>query len=224
VSEPGRGNCQGPVNSTMVTPRHWVGWPSPHYFWPLVGQLNSTGGPHLAEADGTPVPCDFHSLEDWKRLGLGPYHQRSGVSADFMDATADAFLGETLARAQEYRKLMVCQPGMQYPPIAVLRSDAVETVTGYRRPIGGGPFDFDSFTSTPGDGRVPLQATLPPEGVPVLRVLTNRLDHAEVLNDLPSPPPSGCSPSCCRRPRGARARCRRRCHSPRHRRPSRRRG
>jgi len=175
------GNLMG-LNKTMLTPRNWLGWPSPNFFWPLLGQPNSQGGPHLVEADGSAVQCDFHNIKDWKTLRLGPYHPNSGVD---MDSEADAFFAETLAQAQAYKRLVVCDPAVMYPPIAVLNSDAEPTITSFRREGIDQPFNMlQGFATTPGDGRVALSDAHPPPGVPVLRTITNSRSHSEVLSDL----------------------------------------
>ena len=65
-----------------------------------------------------------------------------------------AFFAETLKRAAAYRELMVCDPSVKYPPMAIVASDAAATPVAFRR----GPdelFDFENAVR-----RWPIVATI----------------------------------------------------------------
>lgn len=187
LSIPGAGNTVGGWNTTMMTPRHWLSWPSGYHALPLPGDPGYEGRPHLAEADGeTEVAADFYDIEDWRRLRLGPYHPRSGV---LMEAGAEAFLCETLRRARAFRAQIVYDPLVEYPPIVVLKSDAVKkTATTYLRPSSDAPFEFSSGKLspryTPGDGRIWAYGPSLPVGVPVLETRITKSSHTHILSDL----------------------------------------
>jgi hypothetical protein len=78
----------------------------------------------------------------------------------------------------------VHNPDVTYPPIAVLRSDAVPTITRLRRPAPGAAFDYSTALTTPGDGRITLEDTLPPRGVPITGIITNHAAHSGILSEL----------------------------------------
>jgi hypothetical protein len=178
------------MNSTMMTPKHWVGWTSGYYFMPTLDELASEGRPHLVEADGTtPVPMDFHDVAMWERNQLGPFDPRSGCR-ELMDGDPanKLFFEETLKRALEYKKLMVCDEAVSYPPIAVLASDCIPTTTTWRRPTPDSPFAFDDDAFPPlkttGDGRICLSGScMPPDGVPVVKKVVSHASHTGVATD-----------------------------------------
>ena len=188
LAELDQGNAMGPLNNAMFTPERWVSWPSVWSFFNSPGEREAQGKSEitwdpLTEADGeTPVPCDFHRVEDWRRLKLGPYGPNSGVEE--VTPEMEAFLEATLIEAKAYRAQLVHNPHITYPPIAVLRSDARPTITRLNRPTPEGPFDYASAMTTAGDGRITLEDTLPPRGVPVSQVLTNHAEHSGILSEL----------------------------------------
>ena len=188
LAEPGHGNAMGPVNDGMFTPERWASWPSVWSFFNIDGEREAQGKSEsswapLTEADGTtPVPCDFHNLEDWKRLKLGPYGPDSGISE--VTPEMEAFLQGTLTRAKAYRQKLVHNPAITYPPIAVLRSDAVPTITKLTRLVPDASFDYKGAITSPGDGRITLEDTLPPRGVPVTGIVTNHADHSGILSEF----------------------------------------
>ena len=140
LSVPGVGSSNVSGNTSMITPAHWFGWTAPYYFMPLQTERAALDRYHLAEADGTEVKCDFHNIADWKRLKIGPYHAESGV---LMDHAAEEFFEETLKQAREYRQMMVAKPGVDYPPIAVIASACMDTVTTWCRATPDSPFCFE---------------------------------------------------------------------------------
>jgi len=182
VSEPGNGNMTGPFNKTMFTPQMWLSCPSPFHFFPLADDKNDLGGSFLQEANGDPVQFDLHDLQDCKRLKLGPYHPNSKVPESHTESS-NVFFGELLRRAQAYRQLLKYDPNVTYPPIAVLRSDCAQVTAAYKRPSSDAPFDFQTRVEVPGDGRVSLVGALPPDGIPVHKVVTINASHADVLNN-----------------------------------------
>ena len=188
LAERDEGNGMGPINKSMFTPERWVSWPSVWTFFNGTGEREAQGKSEatwspLREADGTTlVPCDFHNLDDWKRLKLGPYGPASSVSE--VSSEMEIFLQETLTRAKDYRQQLVHNPAVNYPPIAVLRSDAAPTITQLCRPSPDGAFDYDAAFTTPGDGRITLEDTLPPKGVPLSAMITNHVDHSNILGEL----------------------------------------
>ena len=207
---PGGGNTLGP-NTTMFTPRHWHGWTAGYYFLPNKDDWNDRAAaerPHLVEADGlTEVACDFHTLEDWERCRLGPFDPRSGCAAEMRTPANRAFFRETLRQAKAFRKLMVYDPNVDYPPIAVLASDAVATHSTVRRPTPDAPFDFlfpgdpdpldpsaKTATATPGDGcgglitpgdgLIPIDRCTPPEPVPVFKKVVTKDTHLGLARNV----------------------------------------
>eukprot|EP01047_Picozoa_sp_COSAG01_P014553 COSAG01_NODE_711_length_14105_cov_5.661145_7_plen_279_part_00 len=123
---------------------------------------------------------NYHEIEDWERLMLGPFHPESSVD---MTSERRAFFRETLKKCKEYRKLMVPNTDIEYPPITVLRSSKVPTATEYRRRESSEPFDFVPSKTTEGDGRITLSQAKPPDGVPVLATYTNSESHGTILSD-----------------------------------------
>lgn len=129
------------------------------------------------------VRFDYHTIEDWEKLQLGPFHPESGVD---MTAERRTFFSETLKRCKEYRKLMVCNPNIRYPPITVLRSARLPTATEYLRAQPELPFDFTPSKVKEGDGRITVTQATPPPGVPILAISTNHKTHSTILSDLPA--------------------------------------
>jgi hypothetical protein len=156
-------------NTTMLTPWHWNGWTSAVYFMPNKGEWNDRAAedrPNLTEADGlTEVECDFHVLEDWERCKIGPFDPRSGCAAETQKPSPRSFFRETLRQAKEFRNLMVHDPTADYPPMASLVGDAIETHTTFRRRTPDSPFSFfdDDLPplTTMGDGLIPASRSTP---------------------------------------------------------------
>jgi pimeloyl-ACP methyl ester carboxylesterase len=191
LSIKGLGNKMA-FNSTMMTPKHWIGWTSGYYFMPTLDELAAEGRPHLVEADGvTPVAMNFHDVSFWEQNQLGPFDPRSGCR-QYMDGDPanKLFFEETLKRCLEYKQLMKCDASVTYPPLAVLASDSVtDTTTTWRRPSPESPFAFDDKAfpplTSPGDGRICLNGScMPPDGVPVLRKVVSHESHTGVATDV----------------------------------------
>ena len=92
-----------------------------------------------------------------------------------MDEDKEKFFVETLAQAKAYRELVVYDSEVNYPPIAVLISKAEETVTTWRRESSDSLFAFDAQPgsalaplTSPGDGRICVLKSDPPQGVSAL--------------------------------------------------------
>jgi hypothetical protein len=85
-----------------------------------------------------------------------------------------------------YRRSLVCDAAVDYPPIGVLSSDAAkDTVTTWRRPSPDAAFDMAGKDLTPlvtaGDNRLPTEMTQPPRGIPVhTTVVLNDAQHGSV--------------------------------------------
>ena len=139
----------------------------------------------LCEADGTPVAADFHDVETYRALRLGPYHPDSRVALPLSSAD-QAFFAETLRQAKEFRALMTCRTDITYPPIGVVASDAAPSAVTWSRPAPDQPFDLDEPRNTvPGDGYFLYDTAGPPVGVPVAVRLTSKKSHAGVAADMP---------------------------------------
>jgi len=192
LSIPGKDNMLGPFNSSTLTPKHWLGWPSGFHFFNNVGERETSEGTFCSglydikeTGEEIDTVCDFHNIDDWKRLKIGPYHPSSGCE---MNPSAEVFFAETLARAKEFRHKIMFDEKVTYPPIAVIASDYAETVIAWGKQEHEGIFLFDGTKSkkTPGDLRVALCDAFPPEGVPVCKHIVNKATHMNVLNDIPS--------------------------------------
>ncbi|KAL9191569.1 hypothetical protein ACHAXT_001275 [Thalassiosira profunda] len=135
----------------------------------------------LYDALGKPAEFDLHSLGTWKRLGIGMYHPESGVE---VTETKEEWLQSVLDRCLAFRKgLIPSRPESEYPPVAVLNSDGLPTNFAFHLD-GNGKVDFSNVDTLPGDGRVMYEDSLPPDGVPVVRKITNKEEHTVVLNDI----------------------------------------
>lgn len=179
-------------NGTMMTPDRWLDWPSGFHFLPTVKEQAESealfgGAFALCEADGAKVEVDFHDIESYRRLKLGPFHPRSGVSLPLSDAD-EAFLVETLRRARAFRELMVRDPSFIYPPMAVIAASNSVTPVGWKRPSPEAPFNFGDgdadVLNAPGDGRFAFSSAGPPEGVPVALRIVSDASHSGVAVDL----------------------------------------
>jgi hypothetical protein len=175
-------------------------WPSVAHFLPNLREQRAREaltGPSLQEADGSAVAADLHDVATWERLKLGPFHPRSGVALP-LSAPDRAFLEATLKRAAAYRELMVHDPAVRYPPMAVVASDAKPTPVAFRRPARDAPFDFEGAVTVTGDGRFDLKSDGPPAGVPVVARFASKASHqrrrhrpGEHREGARRPPPGG---------------------------------
>jgi len=186
-AEGSQGNRMG-MNSSMLTPTKWLTWPSLWYLMPTENEIGLGCAPRLSEADGkTTVGMDYHNLEDWKKMKLGPYHPRSGVR---IDKPTEVFLESTLRRAQAFRERLKCDSSVNYPPIAVLKSDADDKLeTTVFRPQPDAPFDFlkkrrKSSGSNLGEGRLWANATGMPDGIIVNEKRVSKSSHKDTPADI----------------------------------------
>jgi len=187
MCEDGPHNVMG-LNSTLTSARMWLSCPSTYTFLPEVGDRNELGDFFLQEAGGEPVEYDLHDHKYWKALQLGAYNPNSQVPESLAYLRAP-FLQESLNRAKAYRQLLRFNPAVNYPPIAVLRSDCSPVPIAYRRPSKESAFDFSDsnmVVTAPGDGRVTLADAMPPKGIPVFKAVTVHKDHAEILECVES--------------------------------------
>ena len=173
-------------NSTMFNPAQHLSNPGPtHMLMAYPGERAKFGKKHLTMLrDAVGKPCedvDLNKLETWKRLQMGMYHPKSGVA---VTPAKEAWFRSVLDRCRAFREgLIPAHPAAAYPPVAVLRSDGQPTKFGFALDADG-HVDFDQPMMLAGDGRVVAEDAVPPEGVPVVKVVTNKEDHSVVLNDL----------------------------------------
>jgi len=172
------------LNSTLCTPTRWLGWTSSTHFLPSSSEKpNPHANAFLTEADGqTEVPVQFHDLHDWRSLRLGPFHPTSGIEGVSHDMAT--FFCETLKRAKLFREQLRHKPDLTYPPMIMLLGSGTPTPISYQRPAPDEPFDFSSPLTTDGDGRVPVQGALVPEGVPLLTTSVIAASHTGILSNV----------------------------------------
>ena len=138
----------------------------------------------LVEQNGDRISHDWYSADDWERHRLGLF---ATIEPDAVTGEQRSHLRNALARAHEFRSLLVCRKdgSFHYPPIAVLASDAHPTLS---RVVRSGPraakgWDFQKASKEPGDGRVIFTGAMPPEGVPYAVHKTAR-QHGDLLSDV----------------------------------------
>jgi pimeloyl-ACP methyl ester carboxylesterase len=177
-------------NSTMFTPKVHLSNTAPFYFLPYPMERERWGKPHVItfwdESKTTLDQYDLHKVDTWKRLKIGMYHPESGVE---YTPAHDAWLQTVLNRVRTYREgLIPTNSGLKSsdcPPVCVLRSDYADTEFGYM--CSNGQIDLkNNITFLRGDGRVTLEDSMPPTGIPVSKVVTNDREHSQVLNDIES--------------------------------------
>lgn len=176
-------------NSTMFTPRINLSNPSVLHFLAYPGERELYGKPTTVlfwDEEGLPVDgVDLHDVKTWKQHKIGVYHSESGVDA--VDEATEAWLGAVLEKVHNFRRGLLpknsgLDPG-DCPPVAVLRGDHCATEFGYVVRQDG--LDLrEGIRYLRGDGKVTLEDALPPEDVPVCKVVTNGREHSDVLNDL----------------------------------------
>eukprot|EP01117_Protostelium_nocturnum_P006439 TRINITY_DN2320_c0_g1_i4.p1 TRINITY_DN2320_c0_g1~~TRINITY_DN2320_c0_g1_i4.p1 ORF type:complete len:981 (-),score=188.83 TRINITY_DN2320_c0_g1_i4:888-3830(-) len=136
---------------------------------------------------------DYYDPEDWLRQKIGIY------SIDYQNFPWKVPPGTppkdilkvlfdhqrcALHQAGHFRSRIRYNPNINYPPMAVLRTTCIPTLS---RVLKDGPksvrgFDFETLPKSEGDGRVVASATLLPRGVPH-EVYTTKLDHTFQMND-----------------------------------------
>ena len=161
---------------------------SPHVLFTFVSMYClfpwNTPDSGLVERNGHRISHDWYSADDWERHKLGLF---ATIEPDSVTGEQRSHLRKALARAREFRSLLVCRKdsSFHYPPIGVLASDAHPTLS---RVVKGGPraakgWDFHEASKEPGDGRAIFTAAMPPEGVPYAVYKTAR-QHGDLLNDV----------------------------------------
>ena len=166
------------LNRRILSPKVLFTFPSRYSFFPL-------DAPHsgLVEPNGNRITHDWYSADDWERHELGIF---STVEPSQVTEEQQAHLRNALRRAAEFKRLLVCKKdeSFQYPPIAVLASDARPTLSTVIRhgPRAVRGWDFQTAPREPGDGRVEFAKAMPPERVPYTVHKTPR-EHADLLKD-----------------------------------------
>lgn len=176
-------------NTTMFTPaQHLTNPGATHMMIAYPGERTKFGKEHTTMirtvAGGKPyndTEYDLNKLDTWKELQIGMYHPNSGVT---LTPAKETWFQSVLNKCYTFRKgLIPTKPEEEYPPVAVLHSDGLPTKFGFHLDSNG-HVDFDKPIMLPGDGRVMVEDSVPPKGVPVVKVITNKEEHTVVLNDL----------------------------------------
>eukprot|EP00986_Skeletonema_menzelii_P016475 scaffold14736_cov260-Skeletonema_menzelii.AAC.3 len=116
------------------------------------------------------------------------YHPDSGV--DTVTSKMESWFQSVLEKAYNFRLGLLPQnsglKASDCPPIAVLRGDHCDTEFSYNVRRSSKSIDKGSYLDLKegighlrGDGRVTLQDTLPPKGIPVCKIVTNAREHTE---------------------------------------------
>ena len=178
-------------NTTMFTPKINLSNPSAIHFLAYPGERELYGKPNTTlfrkEDTDMPVELDLHNVETWKKYKLGYYHPQSGCADDVTDKM-EKWLQIVLNKAYNFRRgLLPTNSGLKAsdcPPIACLRGDHEDTDASYVvRSSSGVDFHTDVGTLR-GDGRVLLEDAVPPNDIPVIKIVTNDKEHSQVLNDI----------------------------------------
>ena len=175
-------------NKTMFTPsQHLTNPGAAHMLIAYPGEREAYGREHtcmLFDADGRPAEYNLNKLETWSQLQIGMYHLNSGVR---VTPAKEAWFQSVLDKCLAFRKeLIPSRPSSGFPPVAVLRSDGFPSKFGFRLDADGRVDFSEANTLLPGDGRVIAEDSLPPRGIPVAKIITNKEEHSAVLNDLKS--------------------------------------
>jgi pimeloyl-ACP methyl ester carboxylesterase len=173
------------LNDKMFNPSQHLTNPGPfHMLTAYPDERKLFGKEHvvmLEDAAGNPVDVDLRSIDFWKKHQLGMYHPSSGVE---ITTAKEEWLGSILQRCHKFRSALVPKfPESQYPPVAVLNSDGLDTKFKFVLD-NNGYFSGSNVAMLPGDGRVIYEDSLPPKGIPVSMKITNKREHIDVLNDL----------------------------------------
>ncbi|KAK9380961.1 uncharacterized protein V2V93DRAFT_370026 [Kockiozyma suomiensis] len=108
---------------------------------------------------------------------------------DISYSDAKTYLEQILPRTKKFKEsLLVNDPSVNYPPLAIVYGPTVPTVRGARvngeRGIIDG--DFSDYIFTPGDGVVPARHLMPPRGFNVVAKVSSDRGHVGLLSDLPA--------------------------------------
>jgi len=166
------------LNRRIMNPEVLFTFASVYCFFPW-----DTRDSGLVEQNGDGISHDWYSAGDWERHKLGLF---ATIEPDRVTGEQRAHLRNALRRALNFRRMLVRneKESFQYPPLAVLASDARPTLTTVVRsgPHAVRGWDFRTATREPGDGRVTFANAMAPEGVPYTLHKTTR-EHADLLND-----------------------------------------
>ena len=144
--------------------------------FPSFLSLFPTESDRLVDVDGKIIPVNFYDPNDWQRLKIGP----------FSDAPPSpkykSFFEGSMALAKKFREKLVTA-NIVYPPLLVIAGIGKLTLS---RALLNGPkselgWDFESAKLENGDGRVALQHSQPPSGIPH-SFMTVTGEHTEILS------------------------------------------
>eukprot|EP01119_Soliformovum_irregulare_P003741 TRINITY_DN1480_c0_g1_i2.p1 TRINITY_DN1480_c0_g1~~TRINITY_DN1480_c0_g1_i2.p1 ORF type:complete len:204 (-),score=39.64 TRINITY_DN1480_c0_g1_i2:52-663(-) len=157
-------------NKKILTPESLFTFAAPYVFFPYKDNHKFFDG------DGK-LDVDLYNADDWILNKFGIFANRGATVAEMKH------LRHVLDRARLFRSKIIARE-MQYPPIASLMSDLHPTI---HKVLKNGPhsvrgWDFASMDKTDGDGRVSMEGSLPPQGIPYEQYKTP-LTHGDLLND-----------------------------------------
>ena len=145
---------------------------TPYVFFPLSDEPS-----HLFAANGAELSFDWFDLANWEALRLGLFGRGQ------VDSAQRRHLVRALQRCKVFREQLIAEE-TRYPPIAVIASGDTPTLAALQLntsvPAG---WDFDVRPKEPGDGRVRLVSSKPPEGVP-FTLYETRHQHTKILLDI----------------------------------------
>eukprot|EP00639_Heterosigma_akashiwo_P035986 CAMPEP_0194742006 /NCGR_PEP_ID=MMETSP0296-20130528/98364_1 /TAXON_ID=39354 /ORGANISM="Heterosigma akashiwo, Strain CCMP2393" /LENGTH=453 /DNA_ID=CAMNT_0039653777 /DNA_START=49 /DNA_END=1410 /DNA_ORIENTATION=+ len=177
------------LNARMFCPEVQVSFSSHWLFFPEEPKRSDV----LDTATGENIAIDFYNVEDWERFELGvfsPTFVPAFGEEDFNYARVKTHLQRAFQCAKDFRKLLTCDPAVEYPPITVFSSNGHDTVNQvlatpvimndptsvYSSSENQGKFparrkktymlDFTSGRVVPGDGRIDFAKSFPPHGIP----------------------------------------------------------
>lgn len=166
-------------NMGILAPKVLWTFPSAQVICHLPGEHDDPNYSGIVDANMKPISVDWYDILDWKKHKFALYSDESQPpTRQEEEAFANA-----LADAKKFRKLVVGQKGVKYPPICVMASDKFPSRKAF---IKDGPksfrgLDFETYPNFPGDGRVPITHATP-TGIPHEFVRSD-LNHETILND-----------------------------------------
>jgi len=170
-------------NTKLFTPKSHITNPSAFSFVARTGERELFGKEHVDnfyDSEGRPITKDLHQLETWKNLKIGMYHPLSNVE---VTPAHEEWMQAVLDKCLKFRKGLIPDPESDYPPVAVIRGDHIDTSFALVQGKDG-VVDFDLNTKLRGDGRILLEDAVPPKGIKAVKIVTNEREHSDVLNDL----------------------------------------
>ena len=164
------------LNSRILSPQVLFTFASPYTLLPTDPKESG-----LVGANGEHIVHDWFSADDWARQKLGIF---AASGSNVVTAAQQEHLGKALDRARAFRKSLICEESVSYPPIAVLAGDALPTLMTAKRdgPLAVKGWDFVSEPKKSGDNRVAFETAVPPLGVPYSIFKSSR-SHEDLLND-----------------------------------------